>query len=62
MHGVDRLRCSPICDFEWQLRVADFRAVEVASGSETDSQSKTPNVCLRPVAVIDDNGDISLND
>lgn len=33
IHGVGRLRCSPICDFEWQLRVADFRAVKVACGS-----------------------------
>lgn len=39
MHGVGRLRCSDICDFEWQLRVADFRAVEVACGSKRDRRT-----------------------
>lgn len=40
MQGVGRLRSSPICDFEWQLRVAEFRAVEVACGPRPPVQHR----------------------
>lgn len=50
MHGVGRLRCSPICDFEWQLRVADFRAVEVPVGRKLTASRPNANGSSQPSA------------